>query len=228
MPKLKPETAESTSSTQDYLKAIYALTSGGELATTNALAARLGVAPASVTGMVQKMAASQPPLVIYKKHQGVSLTPAGEQVALKVIRSHRLLETYLVSALGYTWDSVHEEADRLEHAISPEFESRLADLLGNPSRDPHGEPIPAADLSMPASAEQPLSGLHPGQRAAIRRVNATPELLRHVQELDLLPGVNILVREFSAFDQNLSIEIQGRPPLWLGLAVTSQIFVEVL
>ena len=228
MPKIKLENTESTSSTQDYLKTIYALTSGGELATTTALAARLGVAPASVTGMVQKMAASQPPLVNYKKHQGVNLTPAGEQEALKVIRSHRLLETYLVSALGYTWDSVHEEADRLEHAISPEFEARLADLLGNPSRDPHGEPIPAADLSMPVSAEQPLSELRLGQRAAIRRVNTAPELLRHVQELDLLPGVTIAVREYSAFDQNMSIEIQGRPPLWLGLAITSQIFVEVL
>jgi DtxR family Mn-dependent transcriptional regulator len=228
MPKIKLENTESTSSTQDYLKTIYALTSGGELATTTALAARLGVAPASVTGMVQKMAASQPPLVNYKKHQGVSLTPAGEQEALKVIRSHRLLETYLVSALGYTWDSVHEEADRLEHAISPEFEARLADLLGNPSRDPHGEPIPAADLSMPDTAEQPLSELRPGQRAAIRRVNAAPELLRHVQALDLLPGVTLTVREVSAFDQNLSIEIAGSPPLWLGLAVTSQIFVEVL
>ena len=174
------------------------------------------------------MAAGQPPLVIYKKHQGVTLTPAGEQEALKVIRSHRLLETYLVSTLGYTWDSVHEEADRLEHAISPQFEARLADLLGNPSRDPHGEPIPAADLSMPVSAEQPLSELRPGQRAVIRRVHTAPELLRHVQELHLLPGATLTVREYSAFDQNMRIEIQGRPPLWLGLAVTSQIFVEVL
>lgn len=228
MTKVKLEYAESTSSTQDYLKAIYALTEGGELATTTALAARLGVAPASVTGMVQKMAASQPPLVIYKKHLGFSLTPAGVQEALKVIRSHRLLETYLVSAMGYTWDKVHEEACRLEHAISPEFEGRLADLLGNPSRDPHGELIPAADLSLPVSAEQPLADLRPRQRAVIRRVHASPELLRHVQDLELLPGVTLTVGEYSAFDQNMCIEIQDRSPLWLGLAVTSQIYVEVL
>ena len=228
MPKLIADPPTSTASTQDYLKAIYSLASSGELASTTALAVRLGIAPASVTGMVQKMAASQPPLVVYIKHQGVSLTPAGVQAALKVIRSHRLLETYLVSALGYSWDNVHEEADRLEHAISPELEARLADLLGNPSRDPHGEPIPTADLSMPVSAEQPLSELRPGQGAIIRRVNAAPELLRHVQDLGLLPGETITVRAYSAFDQNLQIELESRPPVWLGLAVTSQIFVDRL
>jgi len=217
-----------TPTIQDYLKTIYALCQDDSAASTTALAARLGVAPASVTGMIQKLAASQPPLVIYKKHQGVLLSPEGERAALETIRHHRLLETYLVAALGYSWDNVHEEACRLEHVISEEFEAKIAAALGHPSRDPHGELIPAADLTMPAESLAPLSSLRPGQRAAIRRVTADPALLRHVESLGLVPGASLTVTHYSPFDDNLSIQIKNDAPIVLGLAVTTRIFVEVL
>jgi DtxR family Mn-dependent transcriptional regulator len=129
-----------TQSIQDYLKHIYELSEDGRAASTNELAARLNIAPASVTGMLQKLAAAKPPLVVYKKHQGVTLTKAGARAALEVIRHHRLLETYLVNALGYAWDEVHEEACCLEHVISEDFETRIATALGNPTRDPHAAP----------------------------------------------------------------------------------------
>jgi len=126
-----------TAPIQDYLKAIYELSARQSSASTSALAERMGVTPASVTGMIQRLAAAQPPLVAYRKYQGVTLTPAGEREALKVIRSHRLLEAYLVQELGYSWDTVHEEACRLEHVISDDFERRIAEALGEPQRDPH-------------------------------------------------------------------------------------------
>ncbi len=217
-----------TTSIQDYLKTIYDLTQGDDPASTTALAARLGIAPASVTGMVQKLSAANPPLVHYRKHQGVTLTGAGEQAALRVIRRHRLLETYLVTTLGYSWDTVHEEACRLEHVISEEFESKIATLLGNPERDPHGDPIPDVDLRLPRDTSTPLSALRAGQKATILMVQSTdPAFLRHIDEIGLLPGVGLQVKQYSQFDQNLEIELDGQPARVIGLAISRQIFVEV-
>ncbi|GAB4416779.1 MAG: metal-dependent transcriptional regulator [Anaerolineales bacterium] len=216
-------------STQDYLKHIFELTEHGTSASTNDLASRLGVAPASVTGMVQKLAAAQPPLVTYRKHQGVRLTPEGEQAALEVLRHHRLLETWLVQTLGYTWDEVHEEACRLEHVISEDFEERMAAALGHPERDPHGDPIPAADLSLPTDKSLPLSSLRPEARAIVLRVSGEdPAFLRYLDERGLVPGTQIEVSAYSKFDNNLTITVEGQPPAVLGLAITSKIFVEVL
>ncbi len=215
-----------TSSIQDYLKHIYELNEGGLAAGTTDLAARLNIAPASVTGMLQKLASSKPPLVIYKKHQGVRLTKAGLRAALEVIRHHRLLETWLAQTLGYSWDEVHEEACRLEHVISEDFERRIAAALGHPARDPHGELIPNADLSMPADKSTPLSALRPTQRAAIQRVDAAdPNLLRHLESLGLIPGAEIAVAAFSEFDNNLTVKV-GRNSHVLGLNITTKIFVE--
>lgn len=215
-----------TQSIQDYLKHIYELNEDGVAASTTELAARLNVAPASVTGMLQKLAAARPPLVIYKKHQGVTLTKAGMRAALEVIRHHRLLETYLVNALGYAWDEVHEEACRLEHVISEEFEARIAAALGHPTRDPHGELIPSADLTMPADKSTPLSSLRPAQTAAIQRVDAAdPNLLRHLESLGLTPGVEIEVTAYSEFDHNLTVRV-GKKSNVLGLNITTKIFVE--
>lgn len=217
-----------TISIQNYLKTIYDLTQGDDPASTTALAARLGIAPASVTGMVQKLAAANPPLVHYRKHQGVTLTEAGEQAALRVIRRHRLLETYLVTTLGYSWDNVHEEACRLEHAISEEFESKIAAALGNPERDPHGDPIPDADLRLPTDTSTPLSALRAGQNATILMVQSDdPAFLRHIDEIGLLPGVGLQVKNYSQFDQNLEVEIDGQPARVIGLAISCRIFVEV-
>src|SRR5574339_522827 len=170
-----------TISIQDYLKNIYELTENGESASTNALAKKLNVSAPSVTGMIQKMASSKPALVEYQKHQGVTLTQEGKRTALEVIRHHRLLEAWLVQTLGYTWDEVHEEAERLEHVISEDFENRIAAAMGHPVRDPHGELIPTADLTMPPDESTPLSSLRPNQTAIIKRVAASdPSLLRYL------------------------------------------------
>lgn len=217
----------STQSVQDYLKRIYELTECGLPASTNDLARELDIKPASVTGMIQKLAAEKPALVEYQKHQGVTLTPTGKRAALEVIRHHRLLEAWLVQTLGYSWDEVHEEAERLEHVISEDFEQRIAAALGNPTRDPHGEIIPTADLKMPADNSTPLSSLRPSQNATIQRVNAQdPNLLRHLDSLGLTPGIQIEITEYSSFDNNLTVKV-GKKSNVLGLNITTKIFVVI-
>ncbi|MCQ3937725.1 MAG: metal-dependent transcriptional regulator [Chloroflexi bacterium] len=216
-----------STSIQDYLKHIYELTENGAPASTNDLARELNIKPASVTGMIQKLASEKPALVEYQKHQGVTLTPAGRRAALEVIRHHRLLETWLVQTLGYSWDEVHEEAERLEHVISEDFERRIAAALGNPLRDPHGELIPTADLKMPLDDSTPLSALRPNQSATIQRVIAQdPNLLRHLESLGLTPGIQIEIMEYSPFDNNLTVKV-GQKSNVLGLNITTKIFVEV-
>ena len=215
-----------TISIQDYLKHIYELTESGENASTNALAAKLRVKPASVTGMVQKMASAKPALVEYQKHQGVTLTREGRRAALEVIRHHRLLEAWLVQTLGYSWDEVHEEAERLEHVISEDFESRIAAAMGHPSRDPHGELIPTADLKMPVEDSTPLATLRPSQTGTIQCIKAPDtELLRHLESLGLVPGAQIEVREYSPFDHNLTVKV-ARKVTVLGLNITSRIYID--
>jgi DtxR family transcriptional regulator, Mn-dependent transcriptional regulator len=215
-----------TISIQDYLKHIYELTENGETASTNALAAKLKIKPASVTGMVQKLAAAKPALVEYQKHQGATLTKEGKKAALEVIRHHRLLEAWLVQTLGYSWDEVHEEAERLEHVISEDFERRIAAAMGDPERDPHGELIPTADLKMPLDTSAPLSTLRPSQTGKVQCVKAADtELLRHLDDLGLIPGAEIEVKEYSPFDHNLTVKV-GRKSFVLGLNITSKVFIE--
>jgi len=215
-----------TNSVQDYLKHIYELTEDGQSASTNALAAELRIKPASVTGMVQKLAAAKPALVEYQKHQGVTLTHEGKRAALEVIRHHRLLETWLVRTLGYTWDEVHDEAERLEHVISEDFEHRIAAALGHPSRDPHGEPIPTERLSMPREDALALSALRDGQVGRVQSVRAgDTTLLRHLQALGLVPGARVMVMDYSEYDQNLTVRVGARVHV-LGYAITSKVYVE--
>lgn len=215
-----------TQSIQDYLKHIYELTVNGGSASTNALAMRLHVKPASVTGMMQKLASCKPALVEYQKHQGATLTKDGKKAALEVIRHHRLIETWLVQTLGYSWDEVHEEAERLEHVISEDFERRIAAAMGHPIRDPHGEPIPTADLKMPLVDSTPLSSLRPGQTATIQRVQSSdPDLLRHLDELGLIPGAHVEVKEYSPYDHNLTVKVGDKITV-LGLNITNKIFIE--
>lgn len=215
-----------TISIQDYLKNIYELTENGEVASTTALARKLNVRAPSVTGMIQKLASAKPALVEYEKHQGVTLTKEGRKAALEVIRHHRLLEAWLVQTLGYSWDEVHEEAERLEHVISEDFEQRIAAAMGNPLRDPHGELIPTADLKMPLEDTTPLSALRPPQAATVKRVKASdPELLRYLEDLGLVPDTQIEVKDYSPFDHNLTVKI-GRKSVVLGLSITSKVFVE--
>jgi len=215
-----------TISIQDYLKNIYELTEHGESASTNALAKKLNISAPSVTGMVQKLASAKPALVEYQKHQGVTLTKEGRKAALEVIRHHRLLEAWLVQTLGYSWDEVHEEAERLEHVISEDFEQRIAAAMGHPIRDPHGEPIPSADLKMPIDESAPLSALRPNQKATIQRIKSpNADLLRYLEGLGLIPGARISVKDYSPFDHNLTIVARGKSHV-LGLSITSKIFVE--
>jgi len=218
-----------THAIEDYLKTIYDLTVSQERASTNQIADALDIRPASVTGMVKKLSVSEPPLVDYQKHHGVALTQAGEKVALETIRHHRLLETFLHETLGYDWDTVHNEADRLEHVISEEFEKRIAQALGEPTHDPHGEPIPTRDLKMPSQASTRLCDVRAGEQAVVQRVPDTnPELLRYLGGHGIDPGTCIEVDAFSAFDDNLSIRVQNcSEAIVLGIRITRQIFVEV-
>lgn len=215
-----------TKSAQDYLKRIYELTENGAPASTNDLARELEIKPASVTGMIQKLAAEKPALIEYQKHQGVTLTPAGKRAALEVIRHHRLLETWLVQTLGYSWDEVHEEAERLEHVISEDFERRIAAALGHPLRDPHGELIPTADLKMPPEESTPLSALRKNQSGRILCIKgADADLLRYLTELGLTPNTFIQVVEYSPYDHNLTVKVERKTHV-LGLSITSKVFIE--
>lgn len=215
-----------TISIQDYLKHIYELTESGEVASTTALAKKLDVSAPSVTGMIQKLASAKPALVEYQKHRGVTLTKEGKKAALEVIRHHRLLEAWLVQTLGYSWAEVHEEAERLEHVISEDFERRIAAAMGHPLRDPHGELIPTADLKMPQEDSTPLSALRPNQTGTVQCVKAADdELLRHLETLGITPGAQIEVKEYSQYDHNLTVKV-GKKTSVLGLNITSKIFVE--
>jgi DtxR family Mn-dependent transcriptional regulator len=217
-----------TDSIQDYLKHIYELTEGGKPASTTAIASRLGIAPASVTGMIQRLATSKTPLVNYRKHQGVMLTAAGKRSALEVIRHHRLIEAWLAQTLGYSWDEVHNEAEKLEHVISEEFEARIAAAMGNPSRDPHGDPIPSADLVMPKDDSIALSKLKVKSEAIICKVQSQDaDLLKHLNELGLVIGAQVKTLEVSTYDQVMQIQVRGRKEaVVLGPAITSRVFVE--
>ncbi|MCH7663971.1 MAG: metal-dependent transcriptional regulator [Chloroflexi bacterium] len=218
-----------TQSIEDYLKAIYEITRGDYRASTTQLAEYLDVTPASITGMIQKLAATDPPLVDYQKHHGVSLTLQGEKIALETIRHHRLLEMFLHQILGYPWDEVHEEADELEHVISEQFEERLAVALGNPMHDPHGDPIPDFDLSIPDEPEMRLSDLRPSQQATVKRVrDEDPALLRYLSSLGVIPGSKIAATNYSEFDGNLSLNVgDNSSPVVLGPRITGQIYVEI-
>lgn len=218
-----------TQAIEDYLKAIYDVTFKEGRASTTKLAAYLEVTPASVTGMIQKLSQTEPPLVEYQKHHGVTLTDAGEKIALETIRHHRLLELFLHRILGYPWDEVHDEADRLEHVISEQFEDRIAAALGHPEADPHGDPIPRKDLSIPKVAATTLSGLRVGQQAVIKRVRDTdPDLLRYLSERGVVPDARVEITDYSEFDNNIHLRVEGNnKTVVLGQRITDQIFIEI-
>lgn len=214
-----------THSIEDYLKAIYELAQKASPVSTSALADKLENAPASVTGMLKKLATFDPPLVEYKRHHGVTLSPAGDKIALEVIRHHGLLELYLTEALGYSWDEVHTEADRLEHFISEDFEERIANFLGDPSLDPHGEPIPSKEGAMAMPAGMRLSDLDIGEAATIVRVvDDNAELLRYLAELGMQPNAGVVITSRAPFDGPLHVEVDGKTHA-LGRRVTNRVYV---
>ncbi len=192
-------------SVQDYLKAIYKLQGAEGAVTTSALAEAMDVSAASATGMVKRLASLK--LVRHNPYQGVVLTKAGEKMALEVIRHHRLLELYLAEALGYSWDKVHEEAERLEHAISEEFEEKIFEALGRPTRDPHGDPIPAKDGTVVAAVHDRLSDLEPGTSGVIRQVSdSNAEMLRYLGTRGLVPNAPVEVLEKAPFNGPVTVK----------------------
>ena len=173
---------------EDYLKTIYALTREGDAASTSALAERLSVSGASVTGMLKKLAAAG--LVAHEKYRGAVLTEAGRLVAVETIRHHRLVETYLHRALDVPWDRLHAEAEAWEHVLSEDLEARMDAALGHPTHDPHGAPIPTPDLVLPDQQRLPLARMEPGAEASVAEVSdRDPALLRAVGAAGLFPGV---------------------------------------
>ena len=184
---------ELSESQEDYLKQIFLLGDDGDRVSTQALACRLRVKPASVTEMVGRLA--QLGLVEHAPYRGVRLTEGGRRVALEMLRHHRLLETFLVEALGYRWDQVHEEAERLEHVISERFEERIAEAMGHPTHDPHGDPIPTPDLDLPSGESLvPLQDLPVGTRGKLVRVGAQDsDNLSLLRRLGLEPGSTVEV-----------------------------------
>jgi DtxR family transcriptional regulator, Mn-dependent transcriptional regulator len=210
---------------QDYLKAIWKLQSRGEV-TTNALAAELGVSPASATAMLKKL--DKLGLVQYERYHGATLTPSGERVALEVVRHHRLLELYLMEALGLSWDEVHTEAERLEHNLSEELEARIDAALGYPTRDPHGDPIPNADLVLVDQERVLLCDVAAGDQAVVRRVpDSDAELLRYLASLGLMPEREVVVVEQAPFDGPVTVEVDGERHA-IGRSVAARIEVASL
>ncbi len=214
--------------TEDYLKTIFSLTRDSGRAGTKDIATKLGVSQASVTGYLQRLAGAELPLIDYRKREGAALTEEGRRKALRVIRNHRLLETFLHRMLGFSWDRVHDEACRLEHVISAEFEEKLDALLGYPTHDPHGDPIPGRDLDMPINSRIALAELEPGEEAVVDRVSdSDPELLSYLGKHAILPGTRLTVKAVSPFDRNMKLCVEKkRGTIVLGPLVTRQIFVE--
>jgi DtxR family Mn-dependent transcriptional regulator len=214
-----------TPAIEDYLKAIYLLQQRSEQVTTSLLAEQLGgLRPGSVTGMIKKLAEMQ--LVSHMPYYGVRLTPAGERIALEVIRHHRLIELYLVEALGYSWDEVHDDADQLEHVISEKLEARIAARLGHPTFDPHGDPIPTLEGVMPDSGGTCIADMPPGASGRVVRVSQQQaERLRYLADLGLVPGADLAVVASAPVDGPVSVQIGGQVhPVDRRLART--IFVE--
>jgi len=209
---------------EDYLKAIYDLAGRSGTASTNDVASRLGVAPASVTGMIRRL--SSQGLLEYERYRGVRLSEEGRVVALRTIRRHRIIELYLTEMLGYAWDRVHDEAERLEHAASDELVERMALALGNPTSDPHGAPIPTADGEVDERRHRTLAELEIGIAARMVRVSdKNPGLLRYLAEIDLTPGATVRVLARAPFDGPLTLQVGDAEPV-VGQGLAEQVLVE--
>lgn len=197
---------------EDYLKAIYDLERVGAPATTNDIADRLAISPASVSGMMRRLAEQR--LITHEPYRGVRLTGAGRRAALRTLRRHRILECYLTEVLGYAWDCVHDEAERLEHAASDELIERMAVALGDPVHDPHGAPIPTRDGRVEEAPLRTLAAVAVGERVRVRRVqDEDAERLRYLAELGIRPGATVRILDRAPYD--------GPITLWVGEAAGS-------
>ncbi len=198
-----------TRSTEDYLKTIYKLEQAGGTALTSAIAEELAVAPPSVSGMIKRLAETG--LLTHQPYKGVRLTEEGRRAALRMIRRHRILESYLIDRLGYDWDTVHDEAERLEHAVS-DILDRMAQALGNPMYDPHGAPIPSATGDVETPDLVALADLALGAEAEIRSVSdRDPDRLRFLADLGLTPGTRFRVTDRQPFDGPVTVQLSEAP-----------------
>jgi len=212
-----------SSSVGDYLKAIWEL-GEGEAASTKEVAERLSISSASVSNMFVRL--QEMGLADYERYHGASLSEAGRQEALRLLRRHRLIETFLLESLGYSWEQVHEEAERLEHAVSDGFTERLAEFLGHPEQDPHGDPIPAADGTLKVDVSFPLSDAAVGQQVYVARVgDEEPSHLAFLKERGLVPGRMLTVRELRALDGVVTVEDEEGKPHYFGESLTRSVFV---
>jgi DtxR family transcriptional regulator, Mn-dependent transcriptional regulator len=226
MAAARTETMEISNAVQDYAKAIWSIGQRTDApVSTSAIAVRLDVSPASASAMVKRLESLG--LVSREPYHGVVLTRAGERVALEVLRHHRLLELYLAEALGMPWDRVHEEAEKLEHAISPELSELIAAKLGNPTHDPHGDPIPSAELVIDESSTRSLSDLSAGDRGVFVRVSdSDPEMLRYLSERGVRLGDRLEVLDRQPFDGPLTVRF-GDTLQVLGGALAAAMRVEL-
>lgn len=211
-----------SASVEDYVKAIWEVAGSGA-ASTKDVAERLTIAPPSVTNMFVRL--QEMGLVEYERYRGASLTRAGREEALRLIRRHRLIETFLLEHLGYSWREVHEEAERLEHAVSDGFTERLAEFLGHPDQDPHGDPIPAADGSLAPDDSFPLGEATAGQRVRISKVGDDPSTLEYLGDHGLVPGRLLSVREVRDLDGVVTVEDEEGESHALGAPLARAVFV---
>jgi DtxR family Mn-dependent transcriptional regulator len=212
-----------SASVEDYLKAIYELSRETGSAVTTEVASRLAVATASVSAMVRRLTGQG--LVAHERYGALRLTKKGRTVALQMVRRHRVIEAYLVDALGYGWDEVHEEAERLEHAASPELINRMASAIGEPAVDPHGAPIPTAHGKLEEPKYRTLGDLVPGEKARIVRVeDEDPALLRHLAALKFVPGAAVSLVKKDPFEGPLTIRVGAKTHV-IGLPLAARVFV---
>lgn len=214
---------------EDYLKAIYDLERVGTPASTNDIADRLAISPASVSGMMRRLAEQR--LITHEPYRGVRLTGAGRKAALRTLRRHRILECYLTEVLGYEWDGVHVEAERLEHAASDELIERMAAALGNPTQDPHGAPIPTRDGRVEEATLRTLAAAGTGEHVRVRRVqDEDAERLRYLAELGIRPGAMVRILDRAPYDGPITLWVgeSAGTTCAIGVGLAAEVFVETV
>jgi DtxR family Mn-dependent transcriptional regulator len=215
-----------TGPVEDYLKAIYEIGRGNVSVATNDIAQKLSLTAASVSGMVRRLA--EQGLLSYERYRGVTLTDSGRRAALRTIRRHRVIESYLSHALDYPWDRVHDEAERLEHAASDELVDRMAEAIGEPIVDPHGAPIPSREGLMDETIHFTLADLGAGYGARVVEVSDDdPEMLRYLGELAIVPGAELIVLAKAPYEGPITLRIAGTK-LSIGPALAAQVMVQPL
>lgn len=211
---------------QDYLKVIYKLSLSEQRCTPSLVAERMAVSAAAVTKMVKRL--QELNLATYTRSQEIELTSAGQKIALEMIRHHRLLELYLMEALGYTWDQVDSEAEKLEHVISEEFEDRIDAFLGYPTHDPHGDPIPTKDGHLDLVRHETLASLQPGDSAVVRRVtDGDPAMLRYLGALGLYPETAVEMLAQEPYGGPLRVRVSGKEQ-HVGRELADNVFVSTV